>query len=64
VPGPGSLARRHLADAERIGGMWQGGPWTVAVWAARAALRAAEGDRAQADVLLCEASAEYARAGR
>jgi DNA-binding SARP family transcriptional activator len=59
-----SRARRHLADAERIAGMWQGGPWTAAVWEARAALRAAEGDRAQADALLREAADEYARAGR
>jgi hypothetical protein len=26
-------ARRHLADAERIAGMWQGGSWPAAVWA-------------------------------
>jgi DNA-binding SARP family transcriptional activator len=57
-------ARRHLADAERISGMWQGGPWTAAVWEARAALRAAEGNPAQAAALLHEAADAYAQAGR
>jgi DNA-binding SARP family transcriptional activator len=57
-------ARRHLSDAERIAGMWQGGPWTAAVWEARAALRAAEGDPTQADALLREAADGYTRAGR
>lgn len=37
-------ARRHLDEAERIAGMWQGGPWLAAVWEARGALRLAEGD--------------------
>jgi DNA-binding SARP family transcriptional activator len=57
-------ARRHLADAERIAGMWRGGPWTAAVWEARAAIRASEGYPAQASALLQEAADEYARAGR
>ncbi|HKT03170.1 MAG TPA: BTAD domain-containing putative transcriptional regulator, partial [Rugosimonospora sp.] len=37
--GTGDLvgAQRHLADAERIAGLWQGGPSTAAVWEARAA---------------------------
>jgi DNA-binding SARP family transcriptional activator len=64
--GAGDLrrARRHLADAERIAGLWQGGPWTAAVWEVRAALRAAEGEPGQAAALLREAADEYARAGR
>jgi hypothetical protein len=57
-------ARRHLADAERVAGMWQGGPWAAAVWEARAALRYAEGQPAQAAALLCEAADEYVRAQR
>jgi len=57
-------ARRHLADAERIAGLWPGGPLTAAVWEARAGLRRAEGQLGQADALLAEAADEYARAGR
>ena len=41
-------ARRHLAEAERITGLWQGGPWIAAVWEARAELRRAEGQGTQA----------------
>lgn len=59
-----SLARRHLADAERIAGLWQGGPSSAAVWEARAAVRAAEGEPDRAAALLREAADEYARAGR
>ncbi|WP_144126853.1 BTAD domain-containing putative transcriptional regulator [Catellatospora sichuanensis] len=57
-------ARRHLADAERISGLWQGGPSAAAVWEARAALRRAEGQPAQAAALLREAADEYAKARR
>ncbi|GAB4059726.1 BTAD domain-containing putative transcriptional regulator [Catellatospora paridis] len=64
--GAGELvrARRHLVDAERISGLWQGGPSAAAVWEARAALRQAEGRPAQAAALLREAADEYARAQR
>jgi DNA-binding SARP family transcriptional activator len=57
-------ARRHLADAERIAGLWPGAPLTAAVWEARAGVRRAEGQPGQADALLAEAADEYARAGR
>jgi DNA-binding SARP family transcriptional activator len=57
-------SRRELANAERIAGMWQGGPWQAAVWEARAALRLAEGDRAQAGALLREAANLFAQSGR
>ena len=57
-------ARHHLADAERIAGLWQGGPWTAAVWEARATLRYAEGQPNQAAAFLYEAADEYARAQR
>ena len=59
-----ALARRELADAERVAGMWQGGPWQAAVWEARAALRLAEGNRAQAAALLREAANLFAESGR
>lgn len=57
-------ARRHLADAERISGLWQGGPWGAAVWEGRAALRLAEGEPAQAAAFLVEAAAAFAAAHR
>lgn len=64
--GAGELvrARRHLADAARVSGLWQGGPTAAAVWEARAALRRAEGQPGQAAALLLEAADEYAKAGR
>jgi DNA-binding SARP family transcriptional activator len=57
-------SRRELADAERIAGMWQGGPWQAAVWEARAALRHAEGDSARAAALLREAANLFAESKR
>lgn len=57
-------SRYWLGQAEKLAGMWSGGPFQAAVWEARAALRAAEGDRAQADALLREASELYAQFGR
>jgi hypothetical protein len=57
-------ARRHLADAERIAGLWQGGAWPAAVWEARAAVRLGEGRPAQAAAFLDEAAQEYTRAHR
>jgi hypothetical protein len=57
-------ARPHLDKAERIAGMWQGGPWQAAVWEARGILRVAEGDRAQGHALLKEAAVLFANAGR
>jgi hypothetical protein len=57
-------SRQWLADAERLAGMWQGGPWQAAVWEARAALRLATGDRVQAGALLREAANLFAECGR
>jgi DNA-binding SARP family transcriptional activator len=57
-------ARRHLADAERIGGMWQGGPSAAAVWEARAGVRLAEGEPSLAVAFLREAADAFARAQR
>ncbi|MGH7821795.1 MAG: BTAD domain-containing putative transcriptional regulator, partial [Candidatus Binatia bacterium] len=55
---------RYLDDAERIAGMWQGGPWVAAVWEARGELRLAEGDPSQAAALFKEAADGFARVGR
>jgi DNA-binding SARP family transcriptional activator len=55
-------ARARLEGAERIAGMWQGGPWLAAVWEARGVLRRAEGDHAQATALFKEAADQFARA--
>ena len=57
-------ARSHLATAERIAGMWQGGPWVAGLWEARAALRLAEGEPSQAVAFLREAADGFARARR
>jgi tetratricopeptide (TPR) repeat protein len=57
-------AHRHLETAERIAGMWQGGPWKAAVWEARGVLRIAEGDRIQGAALLTEAAELFAHSGR
>jgi DNA-binding SARP family transcriptional activator len=62
----GELARSRfwLGHAERLAGMWSGGPWQAAVWEARAALRMAQGDRAQAAALVREAGEIFAQCGR
>jgi len=57
-------SRRWLEGAERLAGMWSGGPWQAAVWEARAALRRAEGDDDQALALLREASKLFTQCGR
>ncbi|WP_112271937.1 BTAD domain-containing putative transcriptional regulator [Lentzea terrae] len=52
-------ARLHLAEAERISGLWQGGPWSAALWEIRAELRRATGQTAQAAALFLEAADQY-----
>ena len=59
-----SGARRHLVEAERITGLWQGGPWNASVWEARAELRRAEGEAAQATALFLEAARAFAELRR
>jgi hypothetical protein len=59
-----SRARRHLAEAERITGLWQGGPWNASVWEARAELRLAEGDSVQAMALFREAADGFSQLRR
>jgi DNA-binding SARP family transcriptional activator len=57
-------ARRLLESAERVAGMWPGGPSGATVWEARAAIRQAEGRPAQAAALLLEAADVYEGADR
>jgi DNA-binding SARP family transcriptional activator len=63
--GAGDLdrARGFLSEAERISGMWQGGPWAGAVWEARGIVRRAEGQDEQARAMFREAADAFARAG-
>jgi len=56
-------ARSFIAEAERIAGMWQGGPWTGAVWEARGTLRQAEDEAEQARAMFREAADAFASAG-
>ena len=56
-------ARSFITEAERIAGMWQGGPWTGAVWEARGNLRLAAGEDEQARAMFREAVDAFARAG-
>lgn len=57
-------ARQCLLEAERLAGLWQGGPWLAATWEARGALRLAEGDASQGAALLREAADLFAQVGR
>ena len=56
-------AATGLDQAERVAGMWQGGPWLAAVWEARAELRLASGEQSQAAALFQEAADLFARHG-
>ncbi|HZT10218.1 MAG TPA: BTAD domain-containing putative transcriptional regulator [Actinomycetota bacterium] len=56
-------ARAFIAEAERVSGMWQTGPWIGAVWEARGVLRQVEGDEAQARAMFREAGEAFERAG-
>ena len=57
-------ARKSLNEAERLAGLWRGGPWVAATWEARAQLRLAEGDAGQAAALMREAANLFAESGR
>ncbi|WP_217697908.1 AfsR/SARP family transcriptional regulator [Sinomonas mesophila] len=57
-------ARRRLATAEQLAGLWPGGPWHVALWEARGVLRRAEGHDDQANALFREAASSFAELGR
>ncbi|XVS66119.1 BTAD domain-containing putative transcriptional regulator [Actinosynnema sp. CA-299493] len=58
--GSPSRARPHLAEAERISGLWQGGPWTAALWEVHAEVRRAQGQRTRATALFLEAAERFA----
>lgn len=55
---------RRLDEAERIAGMWHGGPWAAAVWEARGAQRLAEKQANRAISAFEEAANRYAALGR
>lgn len=55
---------RRLNDAERIGGMWQGGPWVAALWEARGVQRHAQGKEDRALAAFDEAASRYEELGR
>ena len=56
-------SRAFLAEAERISGMWQAGPWIGAVWEARGVLRQVEGDDVRARAMFREAAEAFELAG-
>lgn len=55
---------RRLNDAERIAGMWHGGPWAAALWEARGVQRRAQGHEVRALAAFDEAASRYADLGR
>ena len=55
---------RRLNDAERIAGMWQGGPWAAALWEARGVQRQAQANSIRALAAFSEAAARYEDLGR
>lgn len=57
-------ARRRLAAAEQLAGMWPGGPWHAALWEVRGVLRRAEGHEDQAVALFREAATSFGELGR
>jgi DNA-binding SARP family transcriptional activator len=57
-------AGRRLDEAERVAGMWNGGPWVAAVWEARGVQRRAQGNEETAVALFREAATRYAAVGR
>jgi DNA-binding SARP family transcriptional activator len=57
-------ASRRLDETERLAGMWNGGPWTAAVWEARGVHRRAQGNEVQAAALFREAASRYTAVGR
>ena len=57
-------ASRRLDEAERLAGMWNGGPWVAAVWEARGVQRRARGNPEHAGALFHEAAARFGELGR
>lgn len=55
---------RRLNDAERIAGMWHGGPWAAALWEARGVQRRAQNHEIRALAAFDEAASRYHELGR
>ena len=55
---------RRLNDAERIAGMWHGGPWAAALWEARGVHRRALKNEVRAIAAFDEAAQRYGELGR
>jgi tetratricopeptide (TPR) repeat protein len=55
---------RRLDEAERLAGMWNGGPWVAAVWEARGVQRIAQGKPERAVAALDEAATRFGELGR
>lgn len=55
---------RRLDEAERLAGMWNGGPWVAAVWEARGVQRRAQGKPDRALAAFDEAAARFGELGR
>jgi DNA-binding SARP family transcriptional activator len=55
---------RRLDEAERLAGMWSGGPWVAAVWEARGVQRRAQGQEDRALAAFDEASTRFIELGR
>jgi DNA-binding SARP family transcriptional activator len=55
---------RRLDEAERLAGMWSGGPWVAALWEARGVERRAQGNEDRAFAAFSEAAARFGELGR
>ena len=55
---------RRLNDAERIAGMWHGGPWAAALWEARGVQRRSQRNEVRALAAFDEAASRYQELGR
>jgi DNA-binding SARP family transcriptional activator len=55
---------RRLDEAERLSGMWNGGPWVATLWEARGVLRRAQGSEERAVAAFGEAAARFAELRR
>jgi ATP/maltotriose-dependent transcriptional regulator MalT len=55
---------RRLDEADRLAGMWNGGPWVAALWEARGVLRRAQGSEDRARAAFSEAAARFAELAR
>src|ERR1700722_12660514 len=55
---------RRLNDAERIAGLWHGGPWAAALWEARGVQRQAQNNEVRARAAFDEAASRYEALGR